>query len=48
MSTDDKQLAINGGEPVSKETILIHKPYMDEKDFQAVYETAKSTFASGN
>jgi len=48
MSKDDKRLAINGGEPVSKETILIHKPYMDEKDFQAVYETAKSTFVSGN
>ncbi len=44
----NKELAINGGKPVSKETILIHKPYMDEDDFQKVYEIAKSTFVSGN
>ena len=48
MIKSNKNLAINGGDPVSKETILIHKPYLDEKDFQAVYETAKSTFVSGN
>lgn len=48
MSKEDKLLAINGGEPVSKETIVIHKPYLDEEDFQAVYETTKSTYVSGN
>ena len=48
MNMHNKQLAINGGKPVSKETILIHKPYLDEKDFQAVYETTKSTFVSGD
>ena len=42
------ELAINGGNPVSQKTILIHKPYMDEDDFKAVYETAKSTFISGD
>ena len=48
MSKENKLLAINGGEPVSKQTIVIHKPYLDEKDFQAVFETTKSTFVSGN
>jgi dTDP-4-amino-4,6-dideoxygalactose transaminase len=48
MNTDRKDLAINGGKPISKETILIHKPYLDEKDFKAVEETVRSTFVSGN
>jgi len=42
------ELAINGGKPVSNETIIIHKPYMDEDDFKAIDETARSTFVSGN
>ncbi len=48
MVIDDKKLAINGGEPVSKETILIHKPYIDEEDIKAVEEATRSTFVSGN
>ncbi|MCK4825065.1 hypothetical protein KA005_55470, partial [bacterium] len=48
MGKKDRNLAINGGEPVSKELILLHKPYLDEKDFQAVYEAAKTTFVSGD
>lgn len=48
MNKDRKELAINGGDPVSAETIVIHKPYMNEDDFQAVYETTKSTFVSGD
>lgn len=48
MSTNDKSLSINGGAPVSRETILIHKPYIDEKDSKAVYNTVKSTFVSGD
>ena len=44
----DSSLAINGGKPISKEIIPIHKTYLDEKDFQAVYEATKSTFVSGN
>ena len=45
---ENKELAINGGKPVSKEPVLIHKPYLDEKDFQIVNETIRSTFISGN
>ncbi|GAI62778.1 unnamed protein product, partial [marine sediment metagenome] len=48
MPRNDKYLAINGGKPVSKEPVLIHKPYLDEKDFQIVNETIRSTFISGN
>lgn len=48
MPRNDKYLAINGGKPVSKKPILIHKPYLDEKDFQIVNETIRSTFISGN
>jgi perosamine synthetase len=44
----DASLAINGGAPVSKETILIHKPYLDDADLQAVIEAVKSTFVSGD
>lgn len=42
------KLAINGGKPVSKEKIVIHKPYIDENDVKAVTETTRSTFVSGN
>lgn len=45
---ENKKLAINGGNPVSKNPILIHKPCLDEKDFQIVNETIRSTFISGN
>ena len=48
MSINNSSLAINGGTPVSKEKILIHKPYLDETDFKAVDETARTTFISGN
>lgn len=48
MSNVNKELAINGGEPVSKTPIPIHKPYLDESDFQAVNDTVRSTFVSGN
>lgn len=48
IKTNNPQLAINGGEPVSKDTIIIHKPYLDEQDFQAAYDAVKSTFVSGD
>ncbi|MGK9369489.1 DegT/DnrJ/EryC1/StrS family aminotransferase [Melioribacter sp. Ez-97] len=48
MKMNDKSLAINEGRPVSKEIIPIHKPYLDEEDFQAIDKTARSTFISGN
>jgi dTDP-4-amino-4,6-dideoxygalactose transaminase len=48
MNKQNKLLAINGGTPVSKETILIHKPYLDEDDFKAVDKAIRSTFVSGD
>lgn len=48
MNTKNPKLAINGGTPVSKEKIFIHKPYMDESDFKAVDQTTRTTFISGN
>lgn len=44
----NKSLAINGGEPVTKTPIIIHKPYLDEEDFSAIEKAARSTFISGN
>jgi len=43
-----QQLAINGGTPISKELILIHKPYLDESDFELVEMALRSTFISGD
>ncbi len=48
MNTQNKGLAINGGQPVSDEAILIHKPYLDEEDFKIVDKTIRSTFVSGD
>jgi len=48
MNKNSFNLAIHGGKQVSKETILIHKPYLDEKDFKTVEKTVRSTFVSGN
>lgn len=48
MNKDNPELAINGGKPVTEEKVIIHKPYMDESDFKAIDETARSTFVSGN
>jgi len=44
----NKNLAINGGTPITKEPVIIHKPYMDESDFKTVYEITKTTFISGD
>lgn len=46
--TENKNLAINGGKPVTATPVIIHKPYMDEDDFQAIDKTARTTFISGN
>jgi len=48
MAIDDKKLAINGGEPVTRNQIIIHKPFLDEDDFQAIDRTSRTTFISGN
>jgi len=44
----NRKLAINGGTPVTKQTVVIHKPYLDESDFSLVDKTLRSTFISGN
>lgn len=44
----NKNLAINGGRPVSEEPVLIHKPHLDEDDFRAVDSALRSTFVSGD
>jgi dTDP-4-amino-4,6-dideoxygalactose transaminase len=41
-------LAINGGRPVSIGQVLIHKPYLDEDDFEAVNRAIRTTFVSGD
>jgi dTDP-4-amino-4,6-dideoxygalactose transaminase len=41
-------LAINGGEPVTKDTIIIHKPYLKEDDREALLRAFDSTFISGD
>jgi dTDP-4-amino-4,6-dideoxygalactose transaminase len=48
LNKENPKLAINGGNPVSKEPILIHKPYLDENDFEAVNIALKSTYISGD
>lgn len=42
------KLAINGGSPVSRKPIIIHKPYLDKDDFRIVNSTLRSTYISGN
>lgn len=48
LNKSNPRLAINGGTPVSKEPILIHKPFQDEDDFKAVDTAVRSTFVSGD
>lgn len=48
MNPRQKDLAINGGVPVTGKLILIHKPYIDEADCRAAYEAVQSTFVSGD
>lgn len=47
MKTDPK-LAINGGEPIGKDPILIHLPSLDQADVESVAGAVKSTFVSGD
>lgn len=48
MNKKNKNLAINGGKPVSKDAILIHKPFLDDDDLNGVAAVVKSTFVSGD
>ncbi|MCD4743145.1 MAG: DegT/DnrJ/EryC1/StrS aminotransferase family protein [Desulfobacteraceae bacterium] len=48
MLKNNTTLAINGGKPVNKDMIAIHKPYLDDDDSKAVFDIVKSTFVSGD
>ncbi len=48
LNKSNPRLAINGGTPVSKEPILIHKPCLDENDFKAVDRALRTSFVSGD
>lgn len=48
MDKYNKALAINGGVPVTREPVLIHKPMLDEDDFASVDIAVRSTFVSGD
>jgi dTDP-4-amino-4,6-dideoxygalactose transaminase len=48
MNKQNKALAINEGTPVTKEPVLIYKPYLDEDDFATVDKAIRSTFVSGD
>ena len=48
MNKSSNVLAINGGDPVSKDPILIHLPFLDDEDMQSVVNAVKSTFVSGD
>jgi dTDP-4-amino-4,6-dideoxygalactose transaminase len=45
---NNKKLAINGGSPITKTPVLIHKPCLEEDDFIAVDNAIRSTFISGD
>lgn len=48
MNTSNPTLAINGGNPLCQEKILIHKPFLEEEDVQAAADAVRSTFVSGD
>lgn len=48
MNINNKNLAINGGDPISKEPILIHLPCLEEDDLKNVVDVVKTTFISGD
>ncbi|HMQ63675.1 MAG TPA: DegT/DnrJ/EryC1/StrS aminotransferase family protein [Flavilitoribacter sp.] len=48
MTITHPELAIDGGEPISKEPVLIHKPSITDEDVRSVAEAMRSTFVSGD
>ena len=48
MNIKNKNLAINGGTPVTKDYIIIHKPSLEDDDIAVVNEAIRSTFVSGD
>ena len=45
---NDKNLAINGGKPITGSPVVIHKPCLGEDDFDAVDKAIRTTYISGN
>ena len=48
INKENKNLAINGGNPVSEKPILIHLPFLEDDDIQNVTNVIKTTFVSGD
>jgi perosamine synthetase len=48
MEVGNRRLAINGGPPVTKDFIIIHKPSLEEDDISIVSEAIRSTYVSGD
>ena len=48
MNKENKNLAINGGEPISKDPILIHLPCLEQDDLKNVVDVIRTTFVSGD
>lgn len=48
INRNNPALAINGGTPVTKDFILIHKPTIEDDDLAAVNDALRSTFVSGD
>ncbi len=48
MNKQNKNLAINGGNPISEKPILIHLPCLGEDDICGVTDVIKKTFVSGD
>jgi perosamine synthetase len=48
MDIRNNKLAINGGIPVTKDFIIIHKPSLEDDDISIVNEAIRSTFVSGD
>lgn len=48
MTGAERLLALNGGQPVRREVLPLHVPYLDEEDSRVVADTVKSTYISGD
>lgn len=48
INEDNKKLAINGGNPIRKDKIPIHRPVIEHDDIEIVNEAIQSTFVSGD
>jgi perosamine synthetase len=48
INQNNPSLAINGGTPITKDFIIIHKPSLEDDDIAAVNEAIHSTFVSGD